>query len=433
MEIRKKMSNFAPKFDYYRKMNIYKIVSVLALSLMVLSSCGEYNKLLKSNDPDEKYEYAKTYFEQGKYSKAATLLTDVVPIYRGTEEAENALWLLAMSYFNQKDYLSAGEYFVRYANNYPRGKHAMEARFNVAYGDYKDSPDARLDQEVTKRAIKELDSFVDLYPHSALADSAAIMRLELSDKLCYKEYLSAKLYLNLGTYRGNNYESAVITARNAQNEFPYSKYREDLAYVIYRARYEAAMISVSEKLEDRLREASDEYYTFINDYPEGKYSLKDFVKADTVHLEYASAFYNEVNASVREWHIMAWTTQQAYGTGNNMYIPVTDIVFFTDAQTSQVPTSGEWPFIIARTIDEIRVGTAWAGYCDVEEQRIYGSEVIMAHYASFMLGQMVPGTNGRWLISNGSRITFAQDGFTVSGTSAKGYPIVLSFRGRVGS
>ena len=142
----------------------------------------------------------------------------------------------------------------------------------MAYGDYKDSPDARLDQEITRRAIKEIDSFVDVYPHSSLADSAAIMRLELTDKLCYKEYLSAKLYLNLGSYMGNNYESAVITARNAQNEYPYSKYREDLAYIIFRARYEAAMNSIDEKAEDRLREASDEYYTFINDYPEGKYS-----------------------------------------------------------------------------------------------------------------------------------------------------------------
>lgn len=253
-------------------MSIKNILTFVVFTLITLSSCGEYNKLLKSNDPDEKYEYAKVYYEQGRYSRAATLLTDVVPIYRGTEEAENALWLLAMSYFNTKDYLSAGEYFVRYANNYPRGKHAMEARFNVCYGDYRDSPDPRLDQEVTRRAIKEIDSFVDLYPHSALSDSAAIMRLELTDKLCYKEYLSARLYLNLGTYMGNNYEAAVITARNAQNEFPYSKYREDLAYVIFRARYEAAMNSVEEKLEDRLREASDEYYTFINDYPEGKYS-----------------------------------------------------------------------------------------------------------------------------------------------------------------
>lgn len=272
MAVSQKIAIFAPKFDNYRKMKINKLLLTLVALLLMLTSCGEYNKLLKSNDPDEKYEYAKVYYEQGKYSRAATLLSDVVPIYRGTEEAENAMWLLAMSYFNQKDYLSAGEYFARYANNFPRGKHSMEARFNVAYGDYKDSPDARLDQEITRRAIKELDSFVEAYPYSALADSAASMRLELTDKLCYKEYLSARLYLNLGTYLGNNYESAVITARNAQNEYPYSKYREDLAYVIFRARYEAAMNSISEKQEDRLREASDEYYTFINDYPEGKYS-----------------------------------------------------------------------------------------------------------------------------------------------------------------
>lgn len=272
MEVWLIITIFAPKFGNYRKMSIKNIVVILALALVSLTSCGEYTKLLKSSDPDEKYDYAKVYYEQGRYSRSATLLTDVVSYYRGTEEAENALWLLAMSYFNQKDYLSAGEYFVRYANNYPRGKHAMEARFNVAYGDYKDSPDARLDQTVTRRAIKELDSFIETYPRSALADSASVMRLELSDKLCYKEYLNAQGYLDRGTYLGNNYEAAVITAHNAQNDYPYSKYREDLAYVIYRSRYEAAMNSVEEKREDRLREASDEYYTFVNEYPEGKYS-----------------------------------------------------------------------------------------------------------------------------------------------------------------
>lgn len=253
-------------------MKIRNIIFVLLASIAMLSSCGEYNRILKSHDIDEKYEYAKLYYENGKYSRAATLLTECTQIYRGTEEAETAMWLLAMSYFKSKDYLSAGEYFARYANSYPRGKHSMEARFNVAYGDYKDSPDARLDQEVTRRAIKEIDQFIELYPNSALSDSAAIMRLELTDKLCYKEYLSAKLYLNLGSYMGNNYEAAVITARNAQNEYPYSKYREELAYVIFRARYEAADNSIEEKEEERLREAYDEYYTFINDYPDGKFS-----------------------------------------------------------------------------------------------------------------------------------------------------------------
>lgn len=251
---------------------------LILVLLLPLFSCTEYNKVMKSSDIDEKYEYAKMYYEQGKYVRSATLLTDVVPIYRGTEKAEDAMYLLAMSYFNQKDYFSASEYFTRYLNNHPRGSRAEECRFNLAYGDYMDAPDARLDQSVTQKAIKELDGFIDMYPRSSLADSATMMRIELSDRLCYKEYLSAKLYLNLGTYMGNNYEAAVITARNAQNEYPYSKYREDLAYVIFRARYEAAVNSVSEKAEERFREAYDEYYTFSNEYPDSPTYGKEVAK-----------------------------------------------------------------------------------------------------------------------------------------------------------
>lgn len=249
-----------------------KLFYILFFALSLFSSCGEYAKIMKSTDIDEKYDYAKVYYDQGKYTRSATLLSDVVAVYRGTEDAENALYLLAMSHFKMKDYLSAGEYFARYCNTYPRGSKAQECRFNMAYGDYADSPDARLDQDITERAIKELDSFVEMYPRSELADSATAMRYELVDKLCYKEYLSAKLYLNLGTYMGNNYEAAVITARNAQKDYPYTKYREDLGYVILRARYEAAQYSVEEKREDRLREAYDEYYTFINEFSEGKYA-----------------------------------------------------------------------------------------------------------------------------------------------------------------
>lgn len=253
------------------KMSVKNILVCLVCVLPLLTGCNEYNRILKSKDVDEKYEYAKMYYEQKRYTRSATLLTDVVPIYNGTEKAEEALYLLSMSYFKLRDYVSSGEYFQRYINRFPRGSKVMECRFNMAYGDYSDSPDARLDQEVTRKAIKELDNFIDLYPRTELADSATVMRIELSDKLCYKEYLSAKLYLNLGTYMGNNYESAVITARNAQDDYPYSKYREDLGFVIFRARYEAAINSVEEKAEERYREAYDEYFTFTNEYPESVY------------------------------------------------------------------------------------------------------------------------------------------------------------------
>lgn len=274
-----------------RLINKIHILILAIVASLTLISCGEYNRILKSTDVDEKFEFAKVYFERGKYNKAATLLGDVAPIYRGTEKAEEAKFMLAESYFYQKDYLSAGEYYTRYVNDFPRGKYVQDARYKIAYGDYLDSPDARLDQTVTKRAIKEIDSFVDLYPRSEKSDTLTLLRMELTDKLCYKEYLSAKLYLNLGTYMGNNYESAIITARNAINDYPYSKYREDLSYIIFRAKYEAAILSVQELEEDRLREASDEYFNFHNEFGEGKYKdeiAKCFEKLSNKLAKYAN-------------------------------------------------------------------------------------------------------------------------------------------------
>lgn len=69
---------------------------------------------------------------------------------------------------------------------------------------------------------------------------------------------------------GNNYESAVITAQNALKRFPSNKYREELSIIILDAKYEQAVQSVVEKKLDRYRSAIDEYYNYINEYPEGK-------------------------------------------------------------------------------------------------------------------------------------------------------------------
>jgi outer membrane protein assembly factor BamD len=69
---------------------------------------------------------------------------------------------------------------------------------------------------------------------------------------------------------GNNYESAVIVARNAVKNYPYSKYKEDLEMLILKSRYQEAVQSVEEKKTDRFRDVIDEYYSFINNYPDTK-------------------------------------------------------------------------------------------------------------------------------------------------------------------
>ena len=249
------------------RINIYRLLSVFIIAAS-LSSCGEYQRAQKSTDPNYKFEFAKRAFEQKKYVQAATILEEIAPVFKGHERAEETLYLLAMSNYENRDYDTAGAYFRTYYSRYPKGKYAELARFYCGYGYYLSSPEPQLDQPGTIKAIEELQAFLDFFPRSDKVSIAQNAIFELQDKLTLKQLQNAQLYYNLGTYMGNNYESAIIVARNAIKDYPYSKYKEDLELLILKSRYQEADLSVDERKADRFREVIDEYYSFINNYPD---------------------------------------------------------------------------------------------------------------------------------------------------------------------
>lgn len=246
---------------------IYRILSIVMLAA-VMTSCGEYQRAQKSTDVNYKFDFAKRAFEDKKYVQAATILEEIVTVLKGQEKAEESLYLLAMSNYENRDYETAGAYFRTYYNRYPKGKYAELSRFYCGYGYYLDSPEPQLDQTGTIKAIQELQGFLDYFPRSDKVSIAQNAIFELQDKLTLKQLQNAQLYYNLGTYMGNNYESAVIVARNAIKDYPYSKYKEDLELLVLKARFQEADLSVDERKVDRFREVIDEYYSFINNYPD---------------------------------------------------------------------------------------------------------------------------------------------------------------------
>ena len=247
-----------------------KIVLLFAIAIF-FGSCGEYNKILKSTDRDLKYTYAKKYFEEEKYSRSIALLEELVPYMKGTAYAEESLYLLGQSYYNSKDYLSSTQIFTTYYNSYPRGEYAEPALYYAAYGMYLDSPAPELDQTKTYKAISEFQRYMELYPQTERSEQAKEYLFELQEKLAYKQLMAAKLYLRLGNYMGNNYESSVITSREALKDFPYSKYAEEFQMLILRARFELAENSIRQAKAQRYRTVIDEYFNYINSYPSGKF------------------------------------------------------------------------------------------------------------------------------------------------------------------
>ncbi len=246
-------------------------------SLLLFASCGEFNNIMKSADYLYRYEAAKQYYADGKYSRAVVLLQDVISVLKGTDKGEESLYLLGMSAYKAGDYEAAANFLKKYYETYTNGLYTQDARFYNAMALYNNTPEPKLDQTETYEAVTAFQNMLEIYPQCIYAKEAQDMIFKLQDKLVEKEYLSAKTYYDLGSYfgncnfGGNNYQACIITTENAMRDFPYSKRREDFAIMLLRAKYQLAAHSVELRKRERLDAAVEEYYAFANEFPESKY------------------------------------------------------------------------------------------------------------------------------------------------------------------
>ena len=257
-------------------MNKNNIIA-LCMAFLMTGCTSEFSSVLKSSDKDFKYEYAKQCFAQGKFGNAITLLSEVVTAQKGRQNAQESLYMLAMAQYCNRDYEAASATFRKYFQSYPKGDFAEQASFYVGQSLFESMPDPRLDQSATVGAINAYQNFMDYFPESSLREEAQKRLFILQDNLVMKEYLSAELYYNLGGYFGNinsntesNYESCIITAQNALKTYPYTTMREKFSVLIMKSKFELAQNSSEEKRLDRYRDAEDECYGFLNEFPESE-------------------------------------------------------------------------------------------------------------------------------------------------------------------
>ena len=242
-------------------------VYILLIIAFLASSCGEYEKLLKSTDYDLKKTKAKEYFDEGKYVRTSELLNQVLPRYRATAEAEELNWLNARCYYNMNDYIMAGSAYKVFAETYPYSQNAEEATFMTAYCDYMLSPRPELDQAYTNSAIEAFTFFLRRFPSSDKIDEAQQLIKELEDRLVEKSYINAKLYYDLEEYR-----AAVVALDNSLKEYPNTIYREELLFLKLESSYLFALNSVADKQQERYQATLDEYYSFVEEFPDSEFN-----------------------------------------------------------------------------------------------------------------------------------------------------------------
>ena len=246
-----------------RLRNIFLVI----VAIIAFASCkSQYEILLNSNDADLKYEAAFDYFNNGKFSKAASLFESLSVLTNGTERDDTVRYYWGLSNYKFRDYYTAETNFDQFIQSYPRSPFTSEARYLRLDCLYRQTLRYELDQTPTYTAINAISEYIIEFPSTTHMQQCNDMLVELNERLDKKAYEAAKLY-----YRMEDYLAARIAFRNVLKEDADNIYREDILYYIAMSSYKYAHQSVQAKQKERYLSFVDDYLNFIGEIPESHY------------------------------------------------------------------------------------------------------------------------------------------------------------------
>lgn len=248
------------------------IILLLACTGLLLS-CSNYQKVLKNEDVNAKYELAEKLYKEGEFKKANRLFAQIAPQYIGKPQGERIMYFLSDTYYKIGDYNFAGYQFERFLKSYPKSDKAAEAAFQGAKSYYMLSPSYTLDQTDTDKALDKLQNFINTYTDSEFMPEANAMAKELTTKKERKAFEIAKQYTRLGKSYILDYSvSAVAAVDNFVSDHPGSVFREDALYLKVQATTNLALNSTLNRKKERLQDARAAYNALLKLYPETKYA-----------------------------------------------------------------------------------------------------------------------------------------------------------------
>ncbi|MEL6989827.1 MAG: outer membrane protein assembly factor BamD, partial [Bacteroidota bacterium] len=158
-------------------------------------------------------------------------------------------------------------YFENFAKTFVASPRVEEADYMVAFANYKQSPNYRLDQTPTEDAINKFQLFMNKYPTSSRVPQCNAYIDELRKKLEAKAFHQGELYYNL-----RQFDAATRTFENLLKAFPDTDDAEEVRFLILKSSFLLAQNSIYEKKEERFLQTLDNYENFKNKHPKSKHN-----------------------------------------------------------------------------------------------------------------------------------------------------------------
>ena len=91
-------------------MTLVKNILIISFFHVMLSSCADYNKVVKGDDYERKFQLANELFTDKQYLRSVTLYEQVYQRMPKTGEGELSYFRIGKSYYEVEDYYMAGYY-----------------------------------------------------------------------------------------------------------------------------------------------------------------------------------------------------------------------------------------------------------------------------------------------------------------------------------
>ncbi len=243
-------------------MNKLYFIALFAFVLSLVSCKTPYEKIRTSENPKEILDAANAFYDEEEWVKAQGLYDIVIPFYRGKQEAEDLFYRYAYTYYNIEEYILASHYFGSYAKTFYDSPRKEETEFMEAFAQYEMSPNYRLDQSSSQKAIDAFQRFVNTYPNSERVRQCNALIDEMREKMEIKAYEQGDLYFRL-----ERYQAAITSLENMIKDFPETSRGDEIRRLIIKSNYNLASKSIFAKQEERYTETLKKVAQFKKKYP----------------------------------------------------------------------------------------------------------------------------------------------------------------------
>ncbi len=233
----------------------FSLATVLAAGAVLVQGCGSSEELAQLT-VEQRFELAMKKFKDEDYLDAREDFRVITLQFQGSALADDAQFYFAECYFRREEFTLAAYEYDLLVRAMPTSEYVARARYQRAMCYYEASRPYYLDQQETRRAVDEFQTFIEYHPTDSLVLDAEAKIAELNAKLARKEYENGITYMHMEYYR-----AAVNSFDEVLEKYHDTPYAEQA----HLKKVEALV------LRNRHGEAKAELQRFFSRYPNSRF------------------------------------------------------------------------------------------------------------------------------------------------------------------